>query len=282
MLSSVSAQLPCTNSRPSWSPSWYHLVRGMSGSLFKYHAILDNGSRCQSCCNRVQIFGSRDPVSGWLNDCAECIIRWYRAQIANASRDVRHMMATKNLFGIGTNVTNTVLQFADLDIQFYRYGVEMHRRLRMMEALLTNVIDSDDEYFVDGYAALQRSPLTLLSDIDLTNRALQSEIQRDAPTRGLSLLDVVSSHLIKKRDLSAQRLMTYVQERDYVREICWGKFIWRGRYWLHNHTTGEWFYADEPHPWKCYIFNSRRWWMNDRGRRWVRADGTRWFWEPQH
>ena len=86
--------------------------------LYKYHAILDDGRRCQSCCNRCQIFGAIDWQTGWKNDCGECIVRWYRGQVVVASRDIRNMVAVTNLFGLGVIATTIVFLFANLDVRF--------------------------------------------------------------------------------------------------------------------------------------------------------------------
>jgi hypothetical protein len=248
-------------------------------SLYKYHAILDDGRRCQSCCNRWQIFGAFDWQSGWENDCGDCIVRWYRGQVVGASRDLRNMVAATNLFGLGVIATTTVFLFAKLDVRFYRHIASLRRRIRMFTASLTNPVDSDGEYFEHIHSALPWLvfPLTCLRDITLQSRALQQELLREVPIFDLSLLDAIALYLLEIGSVSRKCVISYVQGRDYALEACWKKYISQGRYWMHNFVTEEWFYVDDPHPWKRYAYKSRLWWMHGS---WSRTTPSRWFWEP--
>ena len=246
-------------------------------SVFKYLAILDNGRRCQSCCNRCQIFGDIDAQNGWRDDCGECIVRWYRAQVVSASRDIRNMVAARNIFGLGLIATRTVFLFADLDVRSYRHSASIRRRMCMLTASLTSVVDSDDEYLEDEVLALRRFPLTLLDDILLRSQALQQELLREVHAFELSLLDAIALYLIETRSLSRKCVISYVQGQDYALESCWKKYVWQGRYWLHNLMTEEWFYVDDPQSWKMYAYKSRLWWMHCS---WSRTTPSRWFWEP--
>ena len=117
-------------------------------SFMQYHAILDNGLRCQSCCNRCQLFGCRDPDSGWFGDCSECNIRWYRGQLSCVSRETKQMASGKNLWNFGVLATERIFRFAGLDVKFKRLGVVFTRKLRMLKSTLTNVVDSDDEFLM--------------------------------------------------------------------------------------------------------------------------------------
>ena len=42
-----------------------------------YHAVRDDGRRCNRCNRRSQIFGNRDVASGWEGYCNVCNMQWY-------------------------------------------------------------------------------------------------------------------------------------------------------------------------------------------------------------
>ena len=115
----------------------------------KYHAICDNGSRCQTCCNRSQLFGYIDVLSLWTGDCGECNIRWYRNQLRSTSRNTRDKMHGNCFFVFGRNISALIFRYAGIDVEFYRLGVIFRRKMRMMTSILTNMVDSDDEYYED-------------------------------------------------------------------------------------------------------------------------------------
>ena len=195
------------------------------------------------------------------------------------SRDIRNMVAVMNLFGLGVIATTIVFLFANLDVRFYRHSASLRRRIRMFTASLTNPVDSDGEYFEHIHSALPWLvfPLTCLRDITLQSRALQQELLREVPIFDLSLLDAIALYLLEIRSVSRKCVISYVQGRDYALEACWKKYISQGSYWMHNFVTEEWFYVDDPHPWKRYAYKSRLWWMHGS---WSRTTPSRWFWEP--
>ena len=221
-------------------------------SLMKYHAILDDGRRCQSCCNRCQLFGARDVVSGWLGDCSECNIRWYRGQISCVSRETKQMVSGKNLWKSGARATALIFRFAGLDLKFKRLGVSFRRKLRMLKSTLTNVVDSDDEFFDGDEKALQIHPLTFLNDIAVKSSILQRELLEGLPAFPLSLLDIIATFLVKLKHLSITTSDCHIlriSSQDYVFEPCWSKYVWEDREWMCNSRTGKFFYADAPGPW---------------------------------
>lgn len=258
-------------------------------SLMKDSAILDDGRRCQSCCNRCQLFGDRDVVSRWMGDCRECNIRWYRDQIRYASRGMNRMIAEKNLWGLGSVTTALVFRYAGLDIKFERSGAIFDRQRQMLKSTLTNMVESDDEYMDGPWEALRTHPLTFLDDCRLMSPSLEHELLRDLPRSRLTVLDVIVMFLIK-RPRRAVLLpcpsqcapcapsycdfqgctLTRVQSRDYVFEAPWMKYEWQGRHWMYNTMTEEGFFTDNP-PffWTAYRYGHAVWWLN----------GKRWFWE---
>ena len=185
-------------------------------AFMKYHAILDDGRRCRSCCNRCNLFGSRDVENGWEGDCRLCNIRWRKAQVMSACRDMREMVLTKSLFGLNEFASELILCYANLDLVFYRRGVDFQRHLRILKETWTHVVDSDDEYFADDSIAVFTLPLSFLGDVSLTSVAVRREILKDLPSCSLSLLDVVATFLMKPAKESYAGLTAYVQRKDYV------------------------------------------------------------------
>ena len=268
----------------------------MPGSM--YCAILDTGRRCQSCCNRTQFFGGRDKSSGWMGDCRECNIRWYRGQIRAASHGTKRMVAAKRLWGFGLESTELVYRFAGLDIKFERRGLSFDRRRSIVKCTLTEDVVDQDREDSDGEeeALLRLHPLTLLDRVALMNLSLKRELLRGLPwIRGdLSVLDVVAVFLINRRrpedllscsssSIPAVCTITRVQAQDYVFEDGWRMYqswniglsgpVWRN--WMYNSLTEECFYTDSAvcmgmgMCWEPYRYGHAVWWLN----------GKRWFWE---
>ena len=242
----------------------------------KYHGILDDGRRCQSCCNRAQIFGARDVVSGWEGDCRECNARWYLGQVSGASRMYARKVAEQNWFidlrqtmG-GIHSTRRIYRFAGFDLQYLRIKESRKRELLIYRDTLTNVIDSDDDFFVSTTdMALRMRPLEVLSHTNYRQ------------SFSVSLLDVVVRFIKKPPILLegqtsdaayANCTITRLQQDDYRLETSgWRKYQWQGREYIYNYTTKECFWKDRCAPWKAYRFRHAVWWLN----------GRRWFWE-QH
>ena len=256
-------------------------------SFLKYHAILDKGRRCQSCCNRCQLFGARDVLSGWEGDCQECNGRWYFAQLTCTSRRTKEMMCAMNFQSLGYQATFIFCRFAGFDFKWMRLANSTRRKVRLQKALLTAfVVDSHDEYFDNDEAAVRRFPLTYLDDCPVENKQLSSALSAGSiseypslPEYNIrpSLLDLVSSHLIEPlcphapvSDYAFQMCsITQLQANDYVLEQSWTKYSWQGFEWLHNFRTGECFWNNDARPWRAYRYKDAVWWLN----------GKRWFWE---
>ena len=240
-------------------------------SVMKYHAILDDGRRCQSCCNRTQLFGARDPMSGWRGDCSVCNIRWYLGQIRCVSRTA--MGPGENLLQTGAGPSRLIFLFARLDPKNQRRGVSYERKLKMLKSTLTKTLDSDDEFFDGDEAALQISPLTCLDDTTVQSKRLQREIEAHLggqpvfPSGRMSLLDVIAVYLVELSTSDSHILR--VCSQDYCFEPCWTKYVWEGREWLSNSRTGEFFHVDDPGNWIAYRYLKALWWTK----------GQRWFWE---
>ena len=237
-------------------------------SLWKYHAILDDGRRCQSCCNRCQLFGSRDVDSGWEGDCGQCVIRWYRHQIRCVSR---------NYLPAAVSIRSRIYRYAGLDLSFERLARSVHRKLEMWKSRLTNVVDSDDEYFYSDIVTI--CPLTLLDDVSVNPR-LETIYFRGLPNRSRSLLDCVALFLLKlpktqhlgiplSDTVFEHCTITRLQEQDYVFEVGWSTYQWQGHEWMNNAVTTECFWKESAAPWTAYGYQDCVWWLN----------GTRWFWE---
>jgi hypothetical protein len=244
-------------------------------SLMRYHAIIDDGRRCRSCCNRCQLFGQIDILSGWIGECRECNIRWYRMQIRCACRGI-----FRDNFGqVGIRATALIYRYVGLDFKFQRRGVSLGRTLNMRKSLLTNTImDSDDEFFDSAEAAVRLHPLTHLDDTQL-RPSLETQFFTQGPSsQARSILDVVAMFLIKSPAVDDQcQNLAWLNSRDYTLETGWCKYEWQGREWLHNGETGEWFYigtmqqSTAIYRWKCYWYGKHYWWLR----------GSRWFWEPR-
>ena len=191
-------------------------------TLVKYFSILDDGRRCRSCCNRANLFGLRDHGSGWEGDCAECNIRWYKGQVMSTCRHLRTMLLSNSLFGLEGFPTQQVQQFANLDLDFYRRGVDFKRQVRVLTETFTNVVDSDDEYFDSCAVALAKFPLSLLSEIPLGSSAYACSLLKGLPCMRLSLLHVIATFLLPPPRRRGAGRTAHVQSHDYVQTV-WRK-----------------------------------------------------------
>ena len=244
-------------------------LQAMGGSFMKYRHILDDGQRCQSCCNRAQMFGLGDPMSGWQGDCGACNIRWYRGQLVSVSRNT----FVGNLWGAGEQATVLIFRFAGLDLTFLVSKVSLARKLNFLKASLTVRLGPDDEYFWNAaVVGVKYHPFTLLDDTELRSPSLRRDIaEQRAVRRCLSLLDVVVIFLIPKdsSNVSASAHIRRATKQDYVLETGWSTYVYEGRQWMWNCETEEWFFVDAPGSWTSYVWKKRYWWLN----------GKRWFWE---
>ena len=182
------------------------------------------------------------------------------------------MVDIRNMWGFGRQATLSIFRYANLDRKLLRQMISAHRQHRMLKALMTTPFGSDDEYFDDVPASSIRvAPLTLLEDVDNGDQ---------------SLLDVVISYLVKvpwleplspfessseisEHDDQNCHVAKHVLQRDYTYEHCWCKYSYRGRPWLYNSETEEWFWVDDAGAWVQYRYMHARswytWWL--RGRR---------------
>lgn len=193
------------------------------------------------------------------------------------------MLSKHNLWNFGTPVTAIIYQFADLDLKFLRFGVGLRRKLNMRKSVLTNTVNSDDEYFDGEQKAVQKYPLTYLSDVFVGCPVLEREILQGLrrPDVPLSVLDVIVLYLIKPHakllsipisDCVFQACpLIFLSGKDYVFESGWSKYQWCGREYLYNSRTQEFFYADRPCSWKAYSYRRAVWWLHREGR---------WFFDP--
>ena len=256
---------------------------------YRYHAIFDDGRRCQSCCNRSQIFGSRDIVSGWCSDCSECNVRWYRAGFNQQLRCVNHqmwrMVTQANLFSAGAEGTTLIYRCLGLCPLFERIGRITKHRLDLLESTLISkhrldLLDSDDDsyYSSEFDDALENDPFAHFANTCLS-KGMKRQLLRGLPRRMLSVLDAIVMNLVKLPSRSACRTF---QSKDYTFEDCWRMYRWEEQYWMYNSMTREWFYTAAPAPWTAYrSYKETVWWLN--GRRWFCEDCWRMYrWEERY
>ena len=196
---------------------------------------------------------------------------------------MKHMFVEQNLWGVGLEGTARIYRFSGLDIKWPRLGSSLSRKRGMLTSILTNCVDSDDEYFDDPGQGLLIYPLTRLHDQALS-RTLERKFMHGLPMvdrRQMSVLDLVVMFFIPQPEIEFLSLpisdsvidryctVTRVQREDYVLECDWRKYQCQGRYWMFNSVTEEWFYIDTSYPWTAYRYRHDVWWLN----------GKRWFWE---
>ena len=245
----------------------------------KYYALVDDGRRCISCCNRCNIFGTCDVENGWSGYCNMCNIRWRKAQLMSACRDMREMVLNTKLFGLNKGATELIFGFlcnAKLDIKFYREGVDFQRYLRNLTETWTSFVDSDVEVFTDD----STFSLSFLKRVCLTSVHVRREILKDLPSCRLSLLDVVATFLIKPSKSNYAGLTAYVQRHDYMLS-SWKPLWQKGAVFLENEVTGERLtHAELQITWKRYKWRNAYWWLEMtpiHGRRCTK----RWLWSKE-
>ena len=119
-----------------------------------------------------------------------CNIRWRKAQVMSACRDMREMVLTKSLCGLNEFASELILRYANLDLVFCRKDIDFQMYSRMLHETWTHVVHSDDEYFVDDSIAVFTVPLICLGDETLTSVAVQREILKDLPSQN-ETVDVI-------------------------------------------------------------------------------------------
>jgi hypothetical protein len=177
-----------------------------------------------------------------------CNIRWRKAQLMSACRDMREKVLNKKLFGLNKGAAELIFGFlcnAKLDIKFYREGVDFQRYLR-----------------------------------NLTSVHVRREILKDLPSCRLSLLDVVATFLIKPSKSNYAGLTAYVQRHDYMLS-SWKPLWQKGAVFLENEFTGERLtHAELQITWKRYKWRNAYWWLEMtpiHGRRCTK----RWLWSKE-
>ena len=119
---------------------------------------------------------------------------------------MKHMAAAHNLWGFGIEGTAHAYRLSRLDIMWQRLGFSLSRRRGMLTSILTNCVDSDDEYFDDPDQGDDPDPGLLIPLTRLHDKALSRTLERKymhgLPMVGpeMSVLDVVIAFLIPPRN----------------------------------------------------------------------------------
>ena len=72
------------------------------------------------------------------------------------------MICVKDLFRFGTKATTCIYEYLNVYVpETVRLDLLFKHRLALQKSLMTNVVDSDDEYFDSEEAALRQHPLLL-------------------------------------------------------------------------------------------------------------------------
>ena len=247
-------------------------------------------AKCQSCCNRVSIFGFVDKETGWRGDCSECNIRWYRAQIMNSSRSMRAALRAEVMFGLNEDASRVVLQFSNLDRSFHRRGLDFERQLGMASTLLTPAF-STGILVTDGFPRFRFDycyrPLSLLADAELCE-GYKRVLLRGKPRRDyVNVLEAVAAFLVQPRMEHPKGRVAVVQSRDYVRTEWYRSYNPdTGETELVNCSTEEVLDIDTLMcDWTRYEYKGRSWWL-EKTRilfpwdRYPQLLPARWFWAP--
>ena len=67
---------------------------------YNYPEFRDDGSRCKRCGTRSQLFGNRDPESGWEGYCRVCNMEWYTWQLDSSVRTCNRACSIHCLCGL--------------------------------------------------------------------------------------------------------------------------------------------------------------------------------------
>ena len=199
----------------------------------------------------------------------------------NASRDMREMILSKQLYGLNELLTEFILQYANLDLVFYRRGVDFKRHLRIWQTTWTSIMTLHEHYdmFENYDRAMEYEPLTFLCGIHLNSTAIARNILKDVPSFPLCVFDVIATFLLKTEQRCYAGRTAFVQSRDYVQS--WWQRNWMGcRAFLQNEITGEIMDSRTLEDgWVLHKFRGSYWWLESRTDEYL-GFPQRWFWDP--
>jgi hypothetical protein len=251
------------------------------------HKLHDDGRRCRRCTGRAQVFGSRDPETGYVGYCSVCNLEWYTWQLEVHVRLCDRRCAVYCLAGLLPEKKNTVT----LLIRGFLLGNGGAARLEMELTARHR------------FHLLQLSWLVcpmvwwIESDSEAEDERYVSPILRTFTEvypfmcAGCTLLELVCTYLY---DISCSTRLsfrdTYKLSRSILyhpeelpklsadgRQCDWWMFVHENQRWLWREVSREWFYVQSPPPYWCrYRFK----WHCDPFYWWHNEDDACWFFEP--
>ena len=169
-----------------------------------YPPLRDDGRRCNRCrVNRAQLFGSRDPASGWFGYCAECNVRWYAAQFDSTLRQCNRQCLVFLLCGLGVPLSATwyIRRSLGYSPDHYRHSILLKHSWRLNHLCWLSaplnwwLEDTDSEAELDRY---EHPQLRTLTEIDINSLSCSRSCfkQLHSGVFGFAtLLDAVSVYL---------------------------------------------------------------------------------------
>ena len=258
-----------------------------------YTSLVHDGRHCSRCGNRTQLFGSRDPVSGWCGYCRECNVQWYSCQfdlcLSSCSR--RFSALLLKAWGLKAEAEALIRKSLGLCPSTLRTDTLFKHKLMLLHLLwLTMPIEWEIESDSEGEDERYEFPiLRTLKDVFISSKTFRWSVfakRHSFVFRHVTLLDAVSMYLVDSDIKVARKASRGCQHcccnfpdstfDDIYLERCWQIWQWNHRLWFGHTLTNEWFYADDlSNSWRRYWFFDATgmkifWWCN----------GKRWFFEP--
>lgn len=255
-----------------------------------YHVLKDDGRRCLVCPNRCQLFGQRDPETGWHGYCSECNVRWKTQRFNRNLRacNIRFSVFVLCAFGIGAPIAMRMRMFLNLSPGRLRASVLLKHTFELRHLLWLSAPADWWMEATDSEAEEERLELPILrtlKEVRVSSDAfVRSACRQLHKSWGVTLLDAISMYLTDPSDLhydyefpEKRSIVIYSFDENHI-EREWALYQWNSQRWLWNSRTSEWFYVDKPsNGWQRYSYfhqDQQRfyWWMS----------GERWFIEPYH
>jgi hypothetical protein len=283
------------------------IVQIINGSLFagvltamRSHQFPDDERRCRRCTGRAQVFGLRDPETGYEGYCSVCNLEWHTWQLECRVRFCDRRCAVYCLAGIFPVKKNMLILFirglllgdggaARLEMELtamYRFHI---LQLSWLVCPMVWWIESDSDAEDERRVSPILRTFTEVYVLGPASSRLVPYLCVGLPL--CTLLDLVCTYLYDIRCSSrlgvrdtyklCRSILYHPEEFPKLsadfRQCDWWMFVDGDQRWLWREVSREWFYVQSPPlHWCRYRFiwhwGVFYWWHNE--------DDASWFFEP--
>ena len=251
--------------------------------MARFFELDDDGRRCTRCKSRCQIFGQRDPETGWVGYCSACYYEWHHWHWDFHTRTCNRKCWIYSLHGIIPKqiCAELVESFLDGSVTpeelVLMYSERHWFKLVQLSWLSFNWCEESTDSEAEQ-ARYEFPTLHSLREVPVYAKLNEFKGRNKSERRPCLLLDLVCSFLY--HDQVRVHMIRHPLRRSLLRkqQFDWEMYTDGYRLVLHRLLTGEGFYIhNPPQVWRRYQWADSKgepfyWWFNYKS--------SAWFFEP--